>query len=98
MTNQLHFLFPLALTVFVLCLQSGNSAQKQLSATGIGMLFSAGTFLYVATVHVLPEISRTEQPSGAESHHQRHLGLMESVTLILGVGLPVLLALGLHDD
>uniref|UniRef100_A0A3B3CRW6 Zinc transporter ZIP9 n=1 Tax=Oryzias melastigma TaxID=30732 RepID=A0A3B3CRW6_ORYME len=71
---------------------------KQLSATGIGMLFSAGTFLYVATVHVLPEISRTEQPSGAESHHQRHLGLMESVTLILGVGLPVLLALGLHDD
>ncbi|XP_024153377.1 zinc transporter ZIP9 [Oryzias melastigma] len=87
-----------AISTYFILQASGNSAQKQLSATGIGMLFSAGTFLYVATVHVLPEISRTEQPSGAESHHQRHLGLMESVTLILGVGLPVLLALGLHDD
>uniref|UniRef100_A0A3P9L3B2 Zinc transporter ZIP9 n=1 Tax=Oryzias latipes TaxID=8090 RepID=A0A3P9L3B2_ORYLA len=93
-------------TYFILqALQSGNSAQKQLGATGVGMLFSAGTFLYVATVHVLPEVSRTEQrPSqlqqhaGAGDRHQRHLGLMESVTLILGVGLPVLLALGLHDD
>lgn len=95
----------------MLCLQSGNSSQNQLSATGVGMLFSAGTFLYVATVHVLPEISsnRTEQPPtelqeqqqqqiiGAETHQQRHMGLMESVTLIFGVGLPVLLALGVHD-
>lgn len=88
-------------------MQSGSSSQNQLSATGVGMLFSAGTFLYVATVHVLPEISssRTDQPSpdlqqhtGAESHHQRYLGLLESLTLILGVGLPMVLALGLHDD
>uniref|UniRef100_A0A3Q0RLM6 Zinc transporter ZIP9 n=1 Tax=Amphilophus citrinellus TaxID=61819 RepID=A0A3Q0RLM6_AMPCI len=80
---------------------------NQLSATGVGMLFSAGTFLYVATVHVLPEVSsnRTgqptsdpEQPSGAETHRHGHLGLLESLTLILGVGLPMVLALGLHDD
>ncbi len=71
------------------------------------MLFSAGTFLYVATVHVLPEISsgRTGQPpsdpqqhAGIEAHQRRHLGLLESLTLILGVGLPMVLALGLHDD
>lgn len=71
------------------------------------MLFSGGTFLYVATVHVLPEISssRTDQLSsdfqthdGAKAHQQRYLGLLESLTLILGVGLPVVLALGLHDD
>lgn len=71
------------------------------------MLFSAGTFLYVATVHVLPEISngKTGQPpsdpehqAGAEPHQQRHLGLLESLTLILGVGLPMVLALGLHED
>lgn len=71
------------------------------------MLFSAGTFLYVATVHVLPEISSSrtdelpldsEQQSGAKAHQQRHLGLLESLTLIIGVGLPMLLALGLHDD
>ena len=33
------------------------------ASTGWVMLFSAGTFLYVSTVHVLPEI--TQQVSGA---------------------------------
>lgn len=77
------------------CPQSGRSTENQLSATGVGMLFSAGTFLYVATVHILPEISRTGQ---AEDPHQHHLGLLQSVTLILGLGLPTVLALGLHAD
>uniref|UniRef100_A0A3Q3VSG3 Zinc transporter ZIP9 n=1 Tax=Mola mola TaxID=94237 RepID=A0A3Q3VSG3_MOLML len=78
---------------------------SQLSATGVGMLFSAGTFLYVATVHILPEISSSsssssslQQHAGAQCHRQQHLGLLESVTLILGVGLPLVLAVGLHDD
>ncbi|XP_071337320.1 zinc transporter ZIP9 [Trachinotus anak] len=96
-----------AITTYFILHASGSSSQSQLSATGVGMLFSAGTFLYVATVHVLPEISssRTGQPSsdlqqhtGAETHQQRYLGLLESLTLILGVGLPMVLALGLHDD
>ncbi|MEQ2158426.1 hypothetical protein GOODEAATRI_012155, partial [Goodea atripinnis] len=82
-------------------------SESQMSATGVGMLFSAGTFLYVATVHVLPEISssKIEEPlsnlqeqTEVETHQARHLGLLESLTLILGVGLPVVLALGLHDD
>ncbi|KAK5853823.1 hypothetical protein PBY51_014947 [Eleginops maclovinus] len=97
----------LAITTYFILHASGSSSQNQLSATGVGMLFSAGTFLYVATVHVLPEISnsRTSRPpsdlhqySGAEAHHERYLGLLESLTLILGVGLPMVLALGLHDD
>uniref|UniRef100_A0A3B4GRY3 Zinc transporter ZIP9 n=1 Tax=Pundamilia nyererei TaxID=303518 RepID=A0A3B4GRY3_9CICH len=96
-----------AIATYFILYASGSSSENQLSATGVGMLFSAGTFLYVATVHVLPEIrsSRTdelpldsEQQSGAEAHQQRHLGLLESLTLIIGVGLPMLLALGLHDD
>lgn len=71
------------------------------------MLFSAGTFLYVATVHVLPEISsgRTVHPTSelhqdtvSEIHQQHFVGLLESVTLILGVGIPMVLAIGLHDD
>uniref|UniRef100_A0A8C6S588 Zinc transporter ZIP9 n=1 Tax=Neogobius melanostomus TaxID=47308 RepID=A0A8C6S588_9GOBI len=61
--------------------------------TGIGMLFSGGTFLYVATVHVLPEISSTSSSAG-----ERFMGLLESLTLIFGMGLPVILALGLDDD
>lgn len=96
----------LAITTYFILHASGGSSQNGLSATGVGMLFSAGTFLYVATVHVLPEVSRAGQPSpellqqqaGAEAHQHRHMGLLESLTLILGVGLPVVLALGLHDD
>lgn len=90
-----------------LCLQSGSSTQSQLTSTGVGMLFSAGTFLYVATVHILPEVSSSAAPQktsdlqleeGAEGHRQQPLGLTQSVTLIIGVGLPVALALGLKDD
>ena len=33
----------------------GESMRSE-SSTGVLMLFSAGTFLYVATVHVLPEL------------------------------------------
>ncbi|XP_026166049.1 zinc transporter ZIP9 [Mastacembelus armatus] len=96
-----------AISTYFIIHASGRSPQNQLSATGVGMLFSAGTFLYVATVHVLPEISsrKTDQPpsdllqhAGAEPHQQHHLGLLESFTLILGVGLPLVLALGLRDD
>uniref|UniRef100_UPI0037E9451D zinc transporter ZIP9 isoform X1 n=1 Tax=Semicossyphus pulcher TaxID=241346 RepID=UPI0037E9451D len=96
-----------AIATYFILHASGSSSQNQLSATGIGMLFSAGTFLYVATVHVLPEISSSrtgqhpndlQQHTGAEVHQHRHLGLLESLTLILGLGLPVVLALGLHDD
>lgn len=90
-----------------LCLQSGSSSRSQLAATGVGMLFSAGTFLYVATVHVLPEInsnrarqtpSEHQQHTGPEGHQHKSMGLLQSFTLILGVGLPMLLALGLQDD
>ncbi|XP_060943707.1 zinc transporter ZIP9 [Limanda limanda] len=99
-----------AITSYFILHSSGSSPQNQLSSTGVGMLFSAGTFLYVATVHVLPEInsgradqgppsSDPQQPTaGAETHQRRHVGLLESLTLIFGVVLPMVLALGLHDD
>uniref|UniRef100_A0A3Q2ZBA5 Zinc transporter ZIP9 n=1 Tax=Hippocampus comes TaxID=109280 RepID=A0A3Q2ZBA5_HIPCM len=89
-------------TYFILHMTS-SSPQNQLGATGVGMLFSGGTFLFVATVHVLPDIissssgSRAGQQSG-HPKHQSHLGLKESVALVFGIALPVLLALGLHDD
>ncbi|XP_066535253.1 zinc transporter ZIP9 isoform X2 [Hoplias malabaricus] len=97
----------LAVSTYFILSVTGGSAQHRLSATGIGMLVSAGTFLYVATVHVLPEInSRGQQrtphfhqhASGSGTLQQGGLGVMESVTLISGAALPVLLALGLPDD
>ena len=78
------------------------------------MLFSGGTFLYVATVHILPEVSSSSSSSsqtvselqrgghgraeGPQQQHRQPLGLLQSITLIVGVGLPVALALGLKDD
>ncbi|KAG9334899.1 hypothetical protein JZ751_006380 [Albula glossodonta] len=94
----------LAISTYCILIATGGSSQHRLNATGIGMLFSAGTFLYVATVHVLPEISSRGQQqqlhhhAGAATYQQGGLGILESLTLIIGTALPVLLALLLHDD
>lgn len=49
------------------------------------MLFSAGTFLFVATVHVLPEITQ-----------HRELKLIELLLLISGSFLPSILTIRHH--
>lgn len=54
------------------------------------MLFSAGTFLYVATLHVLPEVTNM---TGGHSHG---FSKVELVMLVIGALLPLLMALGHH--
>lgn len=56
-----------------------------MDATATAMLFSGGTFLYVATVHVLPEVTRD-----TENGFSR----MEVVALVGGALLPLLLTYG----
>lgn len=70
-----------ALVAFFGLSQSGKEALRQNNATGIAMLFSAGTFLYVATVHVLPELV-----------HNRLLTPKELFFLVGGSFLPLVLA------
>ncbi|XP_054168142.1 zinc transporter ZIP9-like [Oppia nitens] len=65
--------------------QGAKEALSDYNATGIAMLFSAGTFLYVATVHVLPEITQ----------HQ-HLKITELLALIFGSFIPSLLTVNHH--
>lgn len=60
---------------------------SSMNATGIAMLFSAGTFLYVATVHVLPEV--TYRAGGILKKNQLFF-------LILGTLLPLLLSYTSH--
>ncbi|ALC48122.1 CG2177 [Drosophila busckii] len=48
--------------------QEQKETLNSVNATGIAMLFSAGTFLYVATVHVLPELTHTGH---IEQHHKK---------------------------
>lgn len=65
---------------------------RGLNGTGIAMLFSAGTFLYVATVHVLPEVSH-QVTSGT---HASGLSRYEVFLLVLGCLLPLILNIGHH--
>ncbi|UYV64054.1 SLC39A9 [Cordylochernes scorpioides] len=85
--------FALSAPLMALCTyfgisQSTKERLSSLNATGIAMLFSAGTFLYVATVHVLPEISHTDSP--------RTLRKSELVALVAGSLLPLLLSVDHH--
>jgi len=63
------------------------------------MLFSAGTFLYVATVHVLPEIAnrqtKTTLADGSVIIHE-HKGFtkVDLVALVFGAVVPVVLSIG----
>lgn len=43
--------------------QSSKEALTTNHVTGLAMLFSGGTFLYVATVHILPELNQNRQSS-----------------------------------
>jgi zinc transporter 9 len=77
---------PLGAFVTFFCLsESAQAALSSYNATGIAMLFSAGTFLYVATVHILPEITQHQQ-----------LKVTELLLLVIGSFLPSLLSIGHH--
>ncbi|CAF0983882.1 unnamed protein product [Rotaria magnacalcarata] len=75
----------MAIFTFVL-LKSGIRDAYSVDSTGIAMLFSAGTFLFVATVHVLPEV---------QSHYDdKQFSSMELLTLIIGCCFPIVLSMG----
>ncbi|XP_061896379.1 zinc transporter ZIP9 isoform X2 [Entelurus aequoreus] len=87
----------LAMLTFVGLSQSSKEALSDINATGVAMLFSAGTFLYVATVHVLPEVG-----GGGHSHAAaggnggKGLSKVEVGALVLGCLIPLLLSVGHH--
>lgn len=75
--------------------QSGKETLSTYNATGLAMLFSAGTFLYVATVHILPELlSKSNNTDGPLNHdHSGKLSKVELFFLIIGIITPVILGL-----
>lgn len=87
----------LAMLTFVGLSQSSKEALSDVNATGVAMLFSAGTFLYVATVHVLPEVG-----GGGHSHAAaggnggKGLSRVEVGALVLGCLIPLVLSVGHH--
>lgn len=90
--------------------QEQKETLNSVNATAVAMLFSAGTFLYVATVHVLPELTHQQAhsrhaPSGPHYSHLEQgttakpssgLTNIELITLISGALLPLILTVGHH--
>lgn len=78
---------PIMAIVTFAVLKSQNSLNLVTSdSTGLCMLFSAGTFLYVSTVHVLPEV---------QSHNEdRGFKLTETLSFIAGSIIPLILSVG----
>ncbi len=56
------------------------------------MLFSAGTFLYVATIHVLPEVTGNGGGGGGHLTFTK----IELLMLVIGSLMPLFLTLGHH--
>ncbi|KAF3845321.1 hypothetical protein F7725_008484 [Dissostichus mawsoni] len=75
---------------------SSKEALSDFNATGVAMLFSAGTFLYVATVHVLPEVGGGHSHSPAGGNGGKGLSKVEVGALVLGCLIPLVLSVGHH--
>ncbi|XP_073339416.1 zinc transporter ZIP9 [Pagrus major] len=87
----------LAMLTFLGLSQSSKEALSDINATGVAMLFSAGTFLYVATVHVLPEVGgggHSHAPNGGNGG--KGLSKVEVGALVLGCLIPLVLSVGHH--
>jgi len=87
----------LATYFFLAAVKEGAEYSTRLS--GIFMLFSAGTFLYVAAAHVLPELQDSNSDCNASSssanllqtNHSNGLSLREVIVLLIGAAAPTLL-------
>ncbi|KOC60819.1 Zinc transporter ZIP9-A [Habropoda laboriosa] len=82
--------------------KEGKETLSNVNATGVAMLFSAGTFLYVATVHVLPELmtrnnsNYTHLPTAENVTVSSGLKVKEILVLVMGSFLPALITTGHH--
>lgn len=72
-------------------LQSSKEVLSSVNGTGIAMLFSAGTFLYVATVHVLPELMSMSSQCDSGSTEQG-LQRTDLCLMVFGIVSPLLLS------
>ncbi|XP_010643663.1 zinc transporter ZIP9 isoform X1 [Fukomys damarensis] len=74
--------------------KSSKEALSEVNATGMAMLFSAGTFLYVATVHVLPEVGGMGHSHKPDGTGARGFSRLEVAALVLGCLIPLILSVG----
>jgi len=87
-----------AVLTFLMLQARGSGSMDTIAATGLAMLFSAGTFLYVATVHVLPEVTNVGHSHAPGNGNDKPSGFSKSelFMLILGAVAPLFLTIGHH--
>lgn len=72
-------------TILVFSIFGGAEGRDNWNGPAIAMLFSAGTFLYVATVHVLPEVTNGKK-----------LSVIDLCLISFGIILPLFLGMVTH--
>lgn len=88
-----------AVVTFFGLTQHSKDALSTVNGTGIAMVFSGGTFLYVATVHILPEITKlgatrtTLSDGSVVIHEHKGLSRLEVFVMVIGCLFPLLLSL-----
>lgn len=92
----------LAIVTFLSIHRGATQSITSHNATGVALLFSAGTFLYVATVHVLPELvvrhSTHQADARARINNPPNEGFTKTDVLAIVVGTltPMVLTVGNH--
>lgn len=92
----------LAIVTFLSINRGGTQSITSLNATGVALLFSAGTFLYVATVHVLPELvvrhSTHQSDARARINNPPNEGFTKTdvLAIVIGTLTPMVLTVGNH--
>ncbi|KAL7637544.1 UNVERIFIED_CONTAM: hypothetical protein RMT77_012272 [Armadillidium vulgare] len=85
-----------AFLTYLAITQSGSATLTSAKNAGIAMLFSAGTFLYVSTVHVLPELTDHHSHSSDGTKSSKQFSRKQLLALIVGSLLPLVLTFGHH--
>uniref|UniRef100_G3MKI4 Zinc transporter ZIP9 n=1 Tax=Amblyomma maculatum TaxID=34609 RepID=G3MKI4_AMBMU len=92
----------LAIITFLAINRGAPQSIASHNATGVALLFSAGTFLYVATVHVLPELVVRHSTHQADSRGRMSSVPAEGFTridvlaIVIGTLTPMVLTVGNH--
>lgn len=84
----------MALVTYFGLSQSSKEVLSSVNGTGIAMLFSAGTFLYVATVHVLPELMsmNAQGDNGSDQGRSDKMQRTDLFLMVFGIVSPLLLS------
>ncbi|KAL7749579.1 hypothetical protein RI367_005135 [Sorochytrium milnesiophthora] len=91
---------PVAAIVTYICLAGGSLDPRAMKRwTGILLLFSAGSFLYVAAVHILPEVTQGTRSTSARQRrghqlqeHSHGLTIGQTVAVMVGMLAPLFLS------